>query len=336
MNIDVKLTKELIKTTDALRKKYKALKIGREAYETQIEETLKPLTKPLNELVKKSNIKQDQHNLINGPLKKIKLNFEHPQSQENDYDKKKHFHEEFTTPKTSIDDDDDSPIFSVDSNTTPKRTKNKSSHSSFAERLSQEQFHDTPKKYIDLFLNNSNTLDKTYGVHSKDGKMYIGNSELNIIGKDIEIKNKTFEGTNGLYELIFKKNPDKQVYTNEDLKNYRTILHDTNAHRIDHNSQRQVHGNRGYKYKKIISKLFGLRTNTSNTPSPSSSTLQIPSGSGIMQLSNLKKDYIFWDNPNELVDRLRLLIGSQQAGHNNHSNEIISIIEELKEANIIE
>lgn len=46
-------------------------------------------------------------------------------------------------------------------------------------------------------------------------------------------------------------------------------------------------------------------------------------------------DYIYWDNPNELVDRLKLLIASQSAGNTNHTNEINSIIEELKEAGII-
>ena len=45
---------------------------------------------------------------------------------------------------------------------------------------------------------------------------------------------------------------------------------------------------------------------------------------------------MYWDDPNELVDRLRLLISSTTAGHNNHNNEIISLIEELKEANIIQ
>lgn len=45
---------------------------------------------------------------------------------------------------------------------------------------------------------------------------------------------------------------------------------------------------------------------------------------------------MYWDDPNELVDRLRLLIASQSAGHTGHNNEIISIIEELREANIIE
>jgi hypothetical protein len=47
-------------------------------------------------------------------------------------------------------------------------------------------------------------------------------------------------------------------------------------------------------------------------------------------------DLIYWDDPNELVERLHLLIASQAAGNFNHRNEIISIIEELREANIIE
>ncbi|XP_066600146.1 putative leucine-rich repeat-containing protein DDB_G0290503 [Prorops nasuta] len=49
-----------------------------------------------------------------------------------------------------------------------------------------------------------------------------------------------------------------------------------------------------------------------------------------MLLNNHVKDYVYWDNPNELVDRLKLLITSKNAGHTNHDNEIISIIEELQ------
>lgn len=47
-------------------------------------------------------------------------------------------------------------------------------------------------------------------------------------------------------------------------------------------------------------------------------------------------EFIHWDDPNELVNRLKLLVASQLAGSNSHVNEINSIIEELKEANIIE
>jgi len=53
-----------------------------------------------------------------------------------------------------------------------------------------------------------------------------------------------------------------------------------------------------------------------------------------MTLNDNKIDYIHWDDPNELVDRLRLLEASRQADHNAHDNEILSIIE-LRKAGFI-
>lgn len=46
--------------------------------------------------------------------------------------------------------------------------------------------------------------------------------------------------------------------------------------------------------------------------------------------------YEYFDNPNELCDRLRLLVSSRSAGNTNHSQEINSIIEELRELELIE
>lgn len=46
--------------------------------------------------------------------------------------------------------------------------------------------------------------------------------------------------------------------------------------------------------------------------------------------------YEYYDDPNELCDRLRLLVASKQAGNSNHDQEINSIIEELRESNFIE
>lgn len=45
--------------------------------------------------------------------------------------------------------------------------------------------------------------------------------------------------------------------------------------------------------------------------------------------------YQYWDNPNELCDRLKLLLASKTAENSNHEQEINSIIEELRERNII-
>ena len=46
-------------------------------------------------------------------------------------------------------------------------------------------------------------------------------------------------------------------------------------------------------------------------------------------------DYENWDDPNELVDRLRLLVAERDAGCDKHAEEIQLIIEELKKADII-
>lgn len=58
----------------------------------------------------------------------------------------------------------------------------------------------------------------------------------------------------------------------------------------------------------------------------------------ILQLGNGRSCpnmYKYWNNVNELVARLRLLVSSRSSGHTSHDNEILSIIEELREADII-
>ncbi|KAF0723538.1 Uncharacterized protein FWK35_00033852, partial [Aphis craccivora] len=68
----------------------------------------------------------------------------------------------------------------------------------------------------------------------------------------------------------------------------------------------------GSKYKDIIRKLF-------------------PTG-GCLSMNLQKNNLVHWDNPNELVDRLRLLLSSKAAVNTGVSNEIILIFEELLEA----
>jgi len=54
-----------------------------------------------------------------------------------------------------------------------------------------------------------------------------------------------------------------------------------------------------------------------------------------MTLNDNAIDYVHWDDPNELVDRMRLFEASRQADHNAHDNEMLSVIEKLREAGII-
>ncbi len=60
-------------------------------------------------------------------------------------------------------------------------------------------------------------------------------------------------------------------------------------------------------------------------------------GKGIESKFTMREaSYIYWNNVNELVDRLRLLISLKSAGHSGYTNEIISIIEKLREENVVE
>ena len=53
------------------------------------------------------------------------------------------------------------------------------------------------------------------------------------------------------------------------------------------------------------------------------------------EINRKNTEYLYWDEPNELVRRLRLLRAETEAGHTNHGNEIQNIIEELMEAGYI-
>lgn len=205
-----------------------------------------------------------------------------------------------------------------------------------------------PRQYIhDMIRDTSSKFDHRYGVRfniDADGyKFKIGNSEFSLDSDNNNIYISTgdgrkleYKGTPGLYELLFKKEP--VGYNPQDERNYLDIVERTSAHRRDYDSKQQVLGNKYHKYQKIISKLsikplVKPRQRSQSYPHYAKNK----TGGGILkEVSNNKIDYVYWDDINELVDRLRLLVASQAAGHTGHVNEITSIIEELREAGVIE
>lgn len=174
-----------------------------------------------------------------------------------------------------------------------------------------------------------------------NGGLAIGDStnvQLLANSNDVSINNVIYEGTPGLLQLLYLKNP--QDYTDADLKNYKNILFSTNAHKKGYSQEMGIFGTRSDKYKNVISKLFStvyLRGSSSSSPASKTSRLQslrsFKRGTGLM--TEGVPIYEYWNDPNELVDRLRMLIASSQAGHEGHQNEIESIIEELREEGII-
>lgn len=181
------------------------------------------------------------------------------------------------------------------------------------------------------------TMNVPFGIRRKNDKFMMGNSEVkftcinNASNSDknyvVDIGNRHYELTPGLKELLLSNKPDLDVVNEKDKITYKDMLHHTNAHKRNFSPRGQIKGDKGLKYRKIIQPLFFLPNNDKN----------IKSGGYIPKNKKYKNntDYVFWDDPNELIERLKLLIASQNAGNTNHDNEILSIIEELQEAGII-
>lgn len=170
----------------------------------------------------------------------------------------------------------------------------------------------TARYLLKMIKDSKRNIDHTYGPRIENDGIMVGDKPLQFSDNgEIIIDNVHYKGTVGLYELLFKRIPKDGTYTEGDLDAYKDICIQTNAHRRKYNPRGQINRiPRSDKYKRIIMLLFPPKSITG-------------------------KGYSYWDNPNELCDRLRLLLASQDAGHTGHANEIASIIEELREAGFI-
>lgn len=186
-----------------------------------------------------------------------------------------------------------------------------------------EQYPVEARKYVSsiwLSKDQNNSNDPTYGpkYDVKISKWFLGSKVINFDKKTSEIiidNNERLPGTAGLYSLLFDKQPTD--FTKDDLQYYKIILNLTNVHRRNFNATKQRRGTVGYKWIEIIKPL------TSNQ------------GGSLMTYNEKPIEYIYYDDVNEIIDRLRLLYASKEAGNTSVDNEIQSIIEELRESNII-
>lgn len=169
--------------------------------------------------------------------------------------------------------------------------------------------------YLGNYLSRGSITDTTYGIRREGNNFFIGNQEVQIANDDVTVGDKIYKGTKGLWELLTLKEPVN--YSQADLQNYKEILEATNAHLKGYKTGAAMSSNKHAKYINIIKPLFKSV------------------GEGLRQVTGNKIDYVYWDDPNELVDRLRLLWLSRLAGNSGVDNEIDSIIEELRESGIV-
>ena len=156
--------------------------------------------------------------------------------------------------------------------------------------------------------NKRNKIDLVYGVYFDENGTMLGNKKFDVdTGDTIIIDGVRYKGTPGLYELIFKKIPNDAIYTENDKQTYKHILLMMNAHRRDNNVRMPIKSNKGHKYKNIIVPLLVIHK-TSGTSMGLGIKTNIPSAA---KLTDNEIDYVHWDDPNELVDRLQLLDASR-------------------------
>ena len=73
------------------------------------------------------------------------------------------------------------------------------------------------EKYLRKFVT-KDEADTTYGLYDRKGNFYIGNKPVVIIDNNIVVDDEEYEGTPGLWELIVSRNPDDNIYRNDDYE----------------------------------------------------------------------------------------------------------------------
>lgn len=319
--MEKKIKKEIIKSVANIKKKVKILKGIQQNSDAVLDMIFKPITAPLNQM-KADKVSSDlNHNrLENNKNEKYSNSSNDEEVVSNDgY---KDFAEKFAnqTLKTAV----------VSS---PANSDAGEEHEASDPFFASFHSASSPKKpSISWSLSSEVIRNVPFGLRWEGGKLMMGKMRVYDEENHINIGGKRYVKTQGLMQLLAENAPDLNIIEEEDKQNYKLILNETNAHRRDYDPQKPIKSNKGMKYNYIIKPLFKLVQNDIG-----SSTEGLVEGKGIDILKEVKKktEYIYWDDPNELVERLKLLIASRDAGNTGLENEIISIIEELREANII-
>ena len=109
--------------------------------------------------------------------------------------------------------------------------------------------------YLHQYASNKKSTDTTFGISSKGGIFYIGDTPITIQDDNITVAGKTYAGTPGLWELITMTKPNETIYDDNDLNDYAEILHATNAMRQPKNPNKP-RSSRSEKWKNIIKPIW--------------------------------------------------------------------------------
>ena len=323
-NKEAALLKQIDESRQAIRQKHFQLKQGLQDVQDEVSKVFKPIVKPLHEMASKTHPPPP-------PPKKKQKKVHHSTPWKNSYKNLlSSFPEEEDEESGDQESDEESEKESEDDTLDYKTITDSTINSvkSVNKNIVEEDLE--LDDYLNLLESNDLKIDTKIGVRKNKGQYMIGSAPITFAGQKILIDKKEYDETPGLLELLFKKRPKESLINESDVKNFEEIALETNLLKKDYNPNRSfIEINWNSKYLKYLKHL--------NPRAAKNSTLF---GRGLPQFMISKADetsfdYKYWDDPNELVDRLKLLMAERSAGNNNHDSEILSIIEELREARII-
>lgn len=332
--LEVERKRKIFKLAKDVRKKFQALKLGRSEEDDTLKKIFKPITLPLRELVEQKQQQQQQQQTPRTPKRPLKQTPQTPKQPKQQVN----FIPTYDLTSEAADDEDsgtDDDIYETQKAIEDFNKSIQEKAGGVDQYISQypENAHD----HIRQFFSQSPNIEVNYGptYNPETSRWKLGNvlMDFDIKNGNLLIGGKDYGNSEGLYNLIFYKDPPNYS-SKEDLPLYKEILEKTNLYRMGYTRTGKIKGNSSKKYTDIVKPLLA-----ESKFRPRFSSFQ---GSGLVNNNKMiynknPIDYVYWNNVNELVDRLRLLYASKQAGNTSlsHNNEILSIIEELREEKVI-
>lgn len=207
-NKEISVLREVEKARNALKRKYNDIKVQKLNVDSMINETFKPVVKPLEKLINVAEKNENYLKLSKVPLKKEKI--EKSDNEINDFNDEdlKSTYDNFESAESGSEDD-----YNFDKTVV--------------------EVTDKENQFLELLLNNNTeTLDTLYGIRKmKDGTLKIGNSVVNFDKHHVIIGDNKYNKSEGLLQLLFMKSPDSNLITDQDYQDYSQILENTNAYR---------------------------------------------------------------------------------------------------------
>jgi hypothetical protein len=372
---DLELKRKLVEATEAVRKKFKQIKSSKIHGEIELDKFYEPIKTPLTNITdlmkhqtsaQQQQQQQQQQQSIKKQIVKpyathIKLSHSLPnianiqQTGPKQTSTPLHYTMPLPSSSSSFLKEDlpgsVTPILHKDSssdaeNTVTSQTSDiystpvKTDFATPNRPITRKSPKNIIKHYIEQHNKKPSNFDEIYGIRFDSRNkhiMRIGNADIRFDnGKVLLLRNNKrigeYEGNSQLYDLLFMKSRSQiRDLTDNVIQAYKDILLKSNSIYKDYDKKKGLVETRWPKYKYFIKPLIEREVHGSGSKKIKTLS-KLPSNKIV---SKSKTEYVYWNKPKELVARLRLLYSSKMAGHTGHDNEIISIIEELREEGII-